>query len=404
MEIGDSLREIKNVVVSAQNGNDDAFRQLVRSFRRMALSYAYSLLGNIFVAEEVTQEAFLRVYLKLSDLRHPDAFPAWLKRIVFSECQRIERKRKLQTVSLSRANNVASDASDPPTALMAKEQLGEIRKCLNSLTDAQRVAVTLFYMGDYAQKEISAFLDVPVTAVKKRLHDARKKLKQRMINMVEKAFKSLSEVVNFEDRAMQRILREMNFRDLALMLVGASDQLKEKVYRNVSGRLAERLKDDVEILSGVNESSTKEAADNFLETVNRLHDAGEITGKALSKKAKEKDIIQSVDFLKKKSPSESSVDELVELFYQLALKGRKHGLLSFESDVEKIDDDILLTGLQLIVDGTAPEIVSQILQRKLKTHIRKIETKYEMIGEGVLSIQAGDHPRLVREKMKVFID
>jgi DNA-directed RNA polymerase specialized sigma24 family protein len=64
----------------------------------MAVAYAYSLLGDFQLAEDAAQEAFIQAYRDLKTLREPLAFSSWLRRIVFNYCDRITRKKRVETV------------------------------------------------------------------------------------------------------------------------------------------------------------------------------------------------------------------------------------------------------------------------------------------------------------------
>ncbi len=88
------MEELKDLVVQAQAGNLRAYDGLVRRFRDMALAYAHSLLGDFHLAEDAVQEAFVAAYEELGQLRAPEAFAAWFKRIVFAHCTRQMRRRK----------------------------------------------------------------------------------------------------------------------------------------------------------------------------------------------------------------------------------------------------------------------------------------------------------------------
>ncbi|NIR02616.1 MAG: RNA polymerase subunit sigma-24, partial [Gemmatimonadales bacterium] len=67
-------------------------------FQDMAVGYAYSILGDFHLAEDAAQEAFVQAYLDLRKLRVPQAFPSWLRRIVFKQCDRFTRRKRVHTV------------------------------------------------------------------------------------------------------------------------------------------------------------------------------------------------------------------------------------------------------------------------------------------------------------------
>lgn len=162
-----------------------AYSQIVKQFQDLAVGYAYSILRNFPLAEEAAQEAFIEAYLNLHRLHKPAAFPGWLKRIVFKHCDRIKRKKSHPTVSLTQTGEVISSRSSPTSIAEQQELQQTVRQAIAQLPEGEREVITLFYLGDLSQKEISAFLEVPVSTIKNRLFSARKKLKTNFNHMVE---------------------------------------------------------------------------------------------------------------------------------------------------------------------------------------------------------------------------
>jgi flagellar motor component MotA len=64
-----------------------------------------------------------------------------------------------------------------------------------------------------------------------------------------------------------------------------------------------------------------------------------------------------------------------------------------------MDDDLISKGLNLVVDGTAPNLIDKLLRSRLEKKIREVKARYEAAIEALLAIQAGDHPRMIRERM-----
>ena len=174
--------EIKEQVLRAQGGDMVAFSGLVRRYQAMAVAYAYAVLGDFHLAEDAAQEAFVDAHRLLGDLRRAEAFPGWLKRIVFKHCDRLSRRRP-QTVGLEGAAEPLA-AGDPAQDFERSETRRQVLRAIGALPLAQRQVVSLFYVQRHAQSEIAAFLELPLTTVKKRLHDARRTLKERMLQMV----------------------------------------------------------------------------------------------------------------------------------------------------------------------------------------------------------------------------
>ena len=81
-------------IVKAQKGDLNAFDHVVKRFRDMAVGYAYAILGDFQLAEDVAQEAFIQAYQDLPKLNIIKAFPSWFRRIVFKYCDRHIRKKR----------------------------------------------------------------------------------------------------------------------------------------------------------------------------------------------------------------------------------------------------------------------------------------------------------------------
>lgn len=160
-------------VIRAQTGDLDAYDRVVRRFQDMAFGFAYSVLGDFHAAEDAAQEAFLRAYRDLDQLRSPPAFPGWRRRIVLKCCDRITRRRRLRTVPLQAATEVASAEEDPGHLLRRREAEGHVLHALRALPEKLRVTTTLFYIRGYSHRDIAEFLEIPVNTVKSRLLPAR---------------------------------------------------------------------------------------------------------------------------------------------------------------------------------------------------------------------------------------
>ena len=178
------MEELNTVIPRAAGGDPDAFEIIVRRFQDMAVGYAFSILGDFHLAQDASQEAFVQAYRDLPSLREYGAFPSWFRRLIFKHCDRLTRGKRLQTVPLEEAYNISSMEPNPSEAAEIGEMNILVSRAVQGLPEHERRVTTLFYISDYSQKEIAAFLDIPVSTVKKRLHDARKRLKERMFDMV----------------------------------------------------------------------------------------------------------------------------------------------------------------------------------------------------------------------------
>ena len=192
-------------VARARAGDRAAFEEVVRRFQALAVGYAYSILGDFHWAEDAAQEAFVEAYFRLGGLREPLAFPAWLRRVVFKHCDRLTRRRRVPTVPLEAGIQAADPAPGPDETALADMRREAVLSAINALPEGERAATTLYYIDGYSVAEVGAFLEVPGSTVKNRLHSARARLHAGMEGMVEKTLKDSAPGDEF-GRKVSRVL------------------------------------------------------------------------------------------------------------------------------------------------------------------------------------------------------
>jgi len=196
-----------DVVQLAQRGDLNAYNDLVVHFQDMAYGYAYAQMGDVHVAQDVTQEAFIEGFQTLHQLRHPEAWPVWLQRLVFKQCDRVWRRKRLTTTEISSAGDIVTADLTPEEHLLDQESKHQVLLALQALPEPEQTVITLFYMGDYSQKDIATFLDVSTDTVKNRLRSGRQKLKQGILNMAKQA---LQEDAPSKDDQLARVVYLVN--------------------------------------------------------------------------------------------------------------------------------------------------------------------------------------------------
>lgn len=182
--------DLPTLVQTAQQGDHQAFGQIVHRFQDMAYAYAYSIVGDNGLAQDAAQEAFVDAYQSLANLREPAAFPGWFRRIVLKHSDRQIRGKRATFVELEQAGPLGSMSLDPARLMDEALFRGDVHAAIELLPPNQRSVTTLFYVEGYSYNEIASFLEVSVSAVKKRLFNARKNLKERMIPMVSEKLQS----------------------------------------------------------------------------------------------------------------------------------------------------------------------------------------------------------------------
>ncbi|MBE9565687.1 MAG: sigma-70 family RNA polymerase sigma factor [Proteobacteria bacterium] len=161
------------VVAACAEGVQEAFRELLRRYRKSAMTLAYQMLGNGEDAEDIAQEAFVRVFQALPKFRGESAFSTWLYRIVTNLCLGRMRRRR-PTVTLEAVPEPRS--ADGPARQVAEGML--TREVLAGVPPELRVVLLLREQEGLSYREISGALGLPMGTVRSRLSKGRKRFRK----------------------------------------------------------------------------------------------------------------------------------------------------------------------------------------------------------------------------------
>ena len=182
----DMTREEEQAVVRrVQDGDVNAFGDLVAAYEKNVYNLALRMTGSAQDAEDMAQEAFLKAYSSLAGFRGESKFSVWLYRIVSNVCLDFLRKKgKRQTVSLSAEDDDGEDVvldvpdtAQSPEALLEKKLTRDaVRRGLASLPEDARQILLLREIQGLSYEEIGETLGLEAGTVKSRIFRARKKL------------------------------------------------------------------------------------------------------------------------------------------------------------------------------------------------------------------------------------
>ena len=162
-------------------GDTGAFGRLVDRYKEAAYGAAYARLGNFHDAQDIAQEAFIRAYHQLADLHQPARFGNWLYTIVRNLCNDARRARR---PVLPLDAEFSAEPIDPVGEHERRALHRRVQRALAGLSQIHRETVALYYIHGHTCAEVGRFLDVPVGTVKRRLSEARERLKKEMTDMV----------------------------------------------------------------------------------------------------------------------------------------------------------------------------------------------------------------------------
>ena len=170
-------------VEEAKNGSAEAFEILYHAHKRRIYSLCLRMTGNQAEAEDLTQEAFLQVFRKISTFRGEAAFSTWMHRLAVNLVLMRLRKKGLPTMSLEEpvesdtGESRPRDVGSPDLALIGSVDRVTLERVMQALPDGYRKVFYLHDVEGYEHKEIADMMGCSVGNSKSQLHKARMKLR-----------------------------------------------------------------------------------------------------------------------------------------------------------------------------------------------------------------------------------
>jgi RNA polymerase sigma-70 factor (ECF subfamily) len=181
-----------DLIMLAQQGNMDAFEQLIQRHDKRVLTIAAGYVNSSDDAKDIYQEVFLRVYKGLPKFQHRSEFSTWLFRVTTNVCLSY-RSRRNNHLHVSLDEHQGGDEGRPHTGKNAltdgttadqRAQNGEISKrveeALQTLSPRQRMVFTLKHYDGYKLREIAGMMKCSEGTVKKYLFEATARLRKQL--------------------------------------------------------------------------------------------------------------------------------------------------------------------------------------------------------------------------------
>ena len=168
------------LITRAQNGERNAFSELVRLHARGVMNVIYRMCGDEQLSEDAAQEAFIRAWLNLSSYRPQTSLRNWLYRIAVNAATDMLRKEKRILPNDIEDLQLTDERPGPESLVSQQERTVLVQKAVLSLPDSSRAVLVLREYEGMSYHEIANALDIPVGTVMSRLNYARKLLKEKL--------------------------------------------------------------------------------------------------------------------------------------------------------------------------------------------------------------------------------
>ncbi len=168
-----------DVVKLCLEGKTQEFEKLVEKYQRLVYSIALNYLKDSALAEDASQEAFIKAFKHLRSYNPEFRFSTWLTRITTNTCSDMLRKRRDLT-PLDEAFEIADKGETPEDYAVRKDKKEKLDYLVNALDPKYKQPLLLYHVSGLKYEEIAEHMRVPMSIVKNRIFRARKMLKEAL--------------------------------------------------------------------------------------------------------------------------------------------------------------------------------------------------------------------------------
>jgi RNA polymerase sigma-70 factor (ECF subfamily) len=168
----------KGLAGNMLKGDLDAYEVLIKEHQASVFNVCYRITGNRQEAEDLTQEAFIRAYQKLSRYDPSRPFGPWMRTLAANLCYNHLKKGRLQRVPLEDEKDQLKDnpSNDPENLLEISQGHRELYQALWKLPNNQRIALELRHFQGLSYQNMAEVLNLPLNTVRSHLYRGRQKL------------------------------------------------------------------------------------------------------------------------------------------------------------------------------------------------------------------------------------
>jgi RNA polymerase sigma-70 factor (ECF subfamily) len=181
---GTLMNTSADLVTRVCQGDADAFRLIFERYSRPVISFIYDMVNDRGLAEDLTQETFVRAFRAIHTMRAETKLSTWLFGIARNVARESLRARARANTHVDLADKSVTDLSDdkpvPVEGLLSKELNAVIRRSLAALDEDKRVVFTLKVMHQCSYEEIAAITGFSLAKLKTDLHRARAEMRKKI--------------------------------------------------------------------------------------------------------------------------------------------------------------------------------------------------------------------------------
>jgi RNA polymerase sigma factor (sigma-70 family) len=159
------------------SGNKQVYAHIINKYKNQLYATILRMTRNPQNAQDLVQEAFIKVYQQLGKYDNKGSFSKWMYRVAINHCMDEFRKKsyKMKLVEINEEKVV--NPNHPEVIFLKKEKNRELERLIGTLPEDERMIILLRYVNELSYSEISELSELPVSSVRNKLHRAKKKIR-----------------------------------------------------------------------------------------------------------------------------------------------------------------------------------------------------------------------------------
>lgn len=161
-------------------GDKSAFAAIIQTYKNPLYATILRMTYDTQLAQDLVQEAFIKIYEQLAHYKATGSFKSWLYRVAINHCVDELRKKQYQYKNEPIEDGQLVERNHPEVVYLKRERERQLERLLSQLPEQERMILLLRYNNECSYEEISALLHISVSDVRNKLHRSKKKMRQQV--------------------------------------------------------------------------------------------------------------------------------------------------------------------------------------------------------------------------------
>lgn len=159
-------------------GNKQAYAHIINKYKNQLYATILRMTKNPQDAQDLVQDAFIKVYHQLDKYDGKGSFSSWIYRVTINHCMDEFRKKSYKMKKVELHEESAINPKSPEVIFFKKEKNRQLERLISTLPEDERMIILLRYVNELSYQEISELVQIPLSQVRNKLHRAKKKMRE----------------------------------------------------------------------------------------------------------------------------------------------------------------------------------------------------------------------------------